>query len=76
MQAGNATPQAKQTDLPAAPKSAATCMVPRAVALSQAAALPLPASPQHGNGDPPARHSANARVRSGMGLAGLLTICS
>ena len=49
--------------LPALPQSVTgNLMLPRAVALSQAAALPLPASPQHLTPEAPARHSGNAKV--------------
>ena len=55
--------QTEESGLPALPRSvAADLMLPRAVALSMAAALPLPASPQHATPDPPARHSGTAKV--------------
>lgn len=45
------------------PKSVSAMMLPRAVALAKATALPLPASPAQGNpGEAPARSSGNAMV--------------
>lgn len=54
----------KQHDLP---KSMSAMMLPRAVALAKATALPLPASPvQDDPREAPARSSGNAMVRESL----------
>lgn len=63
-------PEPEQASLPDLPETAAAgLMVPRAVALAKATALPLPASPQHASPEAPARHSINARVSCQQPLA-------